>query len=176
MVPLGIFTATVVSRLRFHHVDVAGVDIASFGGFAAAVFLGVSALSFWALSQPGVAGDPGAMRVAQLIGFAAGGVGHTVCLGLLAAGVSVPCLVFRLMPRWISIVGLVCAAICALSVFSLVAPWATPLLPLGRFPGYAWLIAAGFALPRTRGEAFTAVLAKPVEERATPPGEPLGVR
>lgn len=148
--PLGIFTATVVSRLLFHRINVAGVYIALFGGVAAAVFLGVSSLSAWALSQPGVATDTGAMRAVQLIAFATGGVGHTVTLGLLLAGVSVPSLVFGLMPRWVAWLGLIIAAICVLSVFSMLFPAVSILLPLGRFPAYLWLIAAGFALPKRR--------------------------
>src|SRR5262245_20173907 len=32
-IPLGLFAATVVSRLRFHGITVAGVTIAQFGGF-----------------------------------------------------------------------------------------------------------------------------------------------
>src|SRR5215216_2931974 len=57
MIPLGLFSATAVSRLLFHRIEVAGVYIALFGGFAAAAFLGISGLSTWALSQPGVASD-----------------------------------------------------------------------------------------------------------------------
>jgi len=149
-IPLGLFTATVVSRLLFHKIKVAGVHIALFGGIAASVFLGVSALATWTLSQPGVATEVGAMRVAQLLAFAAGGVGHTVTLGLLLAGVSVPSLFTRLMPRWLSWAGLIIAGICVLSFFSMLLQSVSLLLPLGRFPAYLWLIAAGFSIPKTR--------------------------
>jgi hypothetical protein len=150
MVPLLIYSATMVSRLGFHQVRVAGVHITLFGGVAAAVFLGVSALTAWTLSQPGVASDAGAMRVAQLVAFASGGFAHTLCLGLLLAGLSVPSLVFRLVPRWIAWAGLVIAGIAMLSILSMVVPALSLLLPLARFPAYLWLIAAGFALPKTR--------------------------
>jgi hypothetical protein len=149
-IPLGLFTATVVSRLLFHRIKVAGVHIALFGGLAASVFLGISALSSWTLSQPGVATEVGAMRVAQLLAFATGGFGHTVTLGLLLAGVSVPSLFTRIMPRWLSWAGLVIAAVCVLSFFSMLWPALSFLLPLGRFPAYLWLIAAGFSIPKTR--------------------------
>lgn len=148
--PLGIFTVTIVSRLLFHRITVAGVYIALFGGLASAMFLGVSSLSAWALSQPGVATDTGAMRAMQLFAFATGGVGHTVTLGILLAGVSVPGLVFGLIPRWVTWSGLIIAAICILSFFSMVFPAVSFLLPLGRFPAYLWLIAAGFTIPNTR--------------------------
>jgi len=142
-IPLGIFTATVVSRLLFHRINVAGVYIALFGGIAASVFLGVSALSAWALSQPGVATDAGAMRAIQLLAFATGGVGHTVTRGLLLAGVSVPSLVFRLVPRCVSWFGLIIAAIAVLSVFSMLFTGASILLPLGRLPAYLWQLVKG---------------------------------
>ncbi len=149
-IPLGLFTATVVSRLLFHRIKVAGVHIALFGGIAASVFLGLSALATWVLSQPGVATEVGAMRAVQLLAFATGGFGHTVTLGLLLAGVSVPSLFTRLMPRWLSWAGLIIAAVCVLSVFSMLFQSASLLLPLGRFPAYLWLIGAGFSLPKTR--------------------------
>ena len=55
-IPLGIFTATAVSQLRFLGVDVAGRFIALFGGIAASLMLALSALVQWVLSQAGVAG------------------------------------------------------------------------------------------------------------------------
>jgi hypothetical protein len=152
-IPLGLFTATIVSRLLFHRITVAGVYIALFGGSAAAVFMGVSALAAWALSQPGVAADTGAMRVAQLLAFATGGWGHTVTLGLLLAGVSVPSLAFGLMPRWACWFGLGVAAIAELSTIAILFPAASILLPLGRFPALVWLITAGFTIPKTRARS-----------------------
>lgn len=126
------------------------VYIALFGGIAAAVFMGVSSLATWALSQPGVATDTGAMRAVSLLAFATGGFGHTATLGLLLAGVSVPSLAFGLMPRWVCWFGLIVAAIAELSVISMVFPAASILLPLGRFPALVWLIAAGFTIPKRR--------------------------
>src|SRR5437773_316510 len=40
-IPLGLFTAAVASRLRFFGLDVAGVDIALFGGFTASMMTAV---------------------------------------------------------------------------------------------------------------------------------------
>jgi hypothetical protein len=54
------------------------------------------------------------------------------------------------MPRWISVLGLALAAIGELSWLSLIIPGALFLVPLTRFPGFVWLIAAGFALPAAR--------------------------
>ena len=150
MFPFAVLVVSVVSRLRFHGIDVAGVYIALFGGVAAALFLGIAALSNWVLSQPGVASDTGAMRAMQLLAFASGGYGHTAALGMFLAGVSVPSLMFRLLPRWIPWVGLGLAGIAAVSTLGLVFPKLVLLLPLARFPAYVWLIALGFALPNTR--------------------------
>src|ERR1700688_3587923 len=54
-IPLGIFTAAVTSRLKFQGIKSAGVNIALFGGFASSVFLAVSGLTGWVLSQPAIA-------------------------------------------------------------------------------------------------------------------------
>ena len=150
-IPLGIFTATVTSRLKFLGVRVAGVDIALFGGFAASIFLALSGCAGWALSQPGMATEAGALRALQMLGFATGGPGHVVALGLLLAGVSVPSAFAKLIPRWLVWFGLIVAGICELSTLSLVFPMAGILLPLGRFPAFIWLIGAGFTMRKTRG-------------------------
>jgi hypothetical protein len=147
-IPLGLFSSVIVSRLLYFKIRVAGVHIALFGGLTSSVFLGISAVTAWAMSQPGVASEAGAMRVVQLLAFAAGGFGHIGALGLLLAGVSVPSLAFKLMPRWVCWFGLVFAAICELSILSMVFPPLSALLPLGRFPGYIWLIIAGFSMPQ----------------------------
>jgi hypothetical protein len=126
------------------------VHIALFGGLAAAVFLGLSALGAWIVSQPSVATDIGAMRVASLLAFASGGFAHTATLGMLLAGVSVPSLAFGLMPRWICWFGLVIAAIAEFALISMVFPVASLLLLLAQFPALIWLIAAGFAMPKRR--------------------------
>jgi hypothetical protein len=123
-----------LDRLLFHRVNVAGVHIAFFGGVAASVFLGVSSLATWVLSQPGVATEKGAMRAVELLAFATGGFGNVAALGLLMAGVSVPSLFFRLMQRWACWFGLIIAAIAELSTLKMVFPAASLLPPLARFP------------------------------------------
>ena len=147
-IPLGIYTATAVSRLQFFGLRVAGVFIALFGGLAASFFLALSALGQWVLAQSGVAGSPGATRVLHWFAFATGGPGHVVPLGLLLAGISVTAGLTRRLPRWMMIFGLVVAAIAELSSFVLVVPAAAWLLPLARFPALVWLICAGALLPK----------------------------
>ena len=154
-IPLGIFTATVTSRLKFLGMRAAGADIALFGGFAASIFLALSAGAGWVLTQPGMATEVGALRALQLLGFVTGGPGHVVTLGLLLAGVSAPSAFAKLIPRWLVWLGLIVAAIAELSALSLVFPTAGILLPLGRFPAFIWLIGAGFTMPNSRGRRET---------------------
>jgi hypothetical protein len=149
-IPLGIFTATVVSRLRFLGLTVAGVTIAEFGGYVASIMLAFSGLATWTMTQPGMTDDLSTLRALQLLSFSTGGVGHMAGLGLLLAGVSVPAAFARLMPRWIVWFGLILAVIAELASVSMVFPMVAVLLPLSRFPALVWLIAAGFAMPTLR--------------------------
>jgi hypothetical protein len=148
-VPLGIFTASITSRLRFHGVRAAGVQIALFGGFAAAAAVAASSMVSWAMATPGVAQDTTVTQALYYVAYAIGGPGYSVPLGLLMAGVSIVGLFSRLLPRWICILGLVLAVCGELSWLNLEFPRALFLIPLTRFPGFVWMIAAGFKLPAT---------------------------
>jgi hypothetical protein len=149
-IPLGIFTATMVSRLQFLGVRVAGAHIALFGGLMAAFNMAASALVLWVMAYPGIAQDAAVLRALYYLTFAFGGVGFSVPLGLLMAGVCIPAAFFKLLPKWLVMFGIVLAVIGELSALALVIPNALFLIPLTRFPGFIWLIAAGFALPKTR--------------------------
>jgi hypothetical protein len=145
-IPLGIFTASLTSRLNFLGVRVAGVNIALFGGLTASIFLTLSGLTGWILSQPGVGADANLMHVLQLFGFSTGGVAHVVALGFLMAGISVPCLLADLMPRWIAWLGIILAVIAELATFSLVFYPASFLIPVARFGFFVWMISSGFTM------------------------------
>jgi len=149
-IPLGIFTATMVSRLQFLGVRVAGAHIALFGGLMTAFNMAASALVLWVMAYPGIAQDSAVLRALYYLTFALGGVGFSVPMGLLIAGLSIPAAFFKLLPKWLVVFGLVLAVIGELSALSLVIPNALFLIPLTRFPGFIWLIGAGFALPKTR--------------------------
>jgi hypothetical protein len=152
-IPLGIFTATMVSRLRFLGVRAAGADIALFGGLMATFDVAISALVLWVMAYPGIADESGAIRVLYYIVFAVGGVGFSVPMGLLIAGICIPALMMKLLPKWLIMFGLTLSVIGELSFFSLVIPSALFLIPLTRFPSFVWLIFAGFKLPRRSGVA-----------------------
>ena len=149
-IPLGIFTATMMSRLQFLGVRVAGAHIALFGGLMTAFNMAASALVLWVMAYPGIAQDPAVLQALYYLTFALGGVGFSVPMGLLIAGLSIPAAFFKLLPKWLVVFGLVLAVIGELSALSLVIPKALFLIPLTRFPGFIWLIGAGFALPKTR--------------------------
>lgn len=148
-IPLGIFTATVVSQLRFLGVRAAGSYIALFGGFATAFNMMAATSVLWTMSYPGVAQDSTLVQALYRVQFALGGPGFSVPFGLLIAGVSVPAGFSKLLPKWIVVLGLLLAVVGELSWLDILFPKALFLIPLTRFPGLVWLIAAGFALPKT---------------------------
>ncbi|WP_433340705.1 hypothetical protein [Streptomyces sp. CA-253872] len=119
-------------------------------GLLASAALAASGLLTWTLGQPAALGTPGVARTLQYLAFASGGPGHVVPFGLLLAGVAVPSPLAGLLPRPLAWAGLVLAGLAELSVLALLAEPLAPLLPVARFGGLAWLIVAGFLLPRTR--------------------------
>jgi hypothetical protein len=148
-IALGIFMASVVSRLQFLGARAAGPFIALFGGFAT-VFHGMAASSLLqVMVHPGIAQDPTLLRALYYLSYAFGGPGFSVPMGLLLAGVSVPAAIMKLLPKWVWGLGLVLAVCGELSWFNLITPKALFLVPLTRFPSFLWLIAVGFTLPKT---------------------------
>lgn len=145
---LGIFTATIVNQMRFLGARAAGVNIALFGGSTTAICGLVSGACTWAQIQNGVAHDLAVTNAIYYISYALGGPGFSVPMGLLMLGISIPAALMRLLPRWICVLGFVLGGIGELSWLNLLFPKTVLLIPLTRFPGFVWLIAAGFALPR----------------------------
>jgi hypothetical protein len=148
-VPLGIYTATVVSRLRFLGVRAAGSYIAMFGGFAASIALAIASFCVWLLSVPEVSASLAATRLMHFMTVLFGGVYFAVAFGLLAAGVSVTSYFLRLLPRWVVWFGIFIAAAGELASLSLVTLALAPAIPIVRFCGFVWLIAVGATLPKT---------------------------
>jgi hypothetical protein len=150
-IPLGLFTATIVSRLKFLGVKAAGTNIALFGGFMTAVSLVVSSLVLWVMSYPGIAQEAAVNRALYYVVYAIGGVGYSVPLGLLIAGISVTAFFMKLLPKWVTVCGLLLALSGELSWLSLIFQNLLPLIPLTRFPGFIWLIIVGFMLSKKQG-------------------------
>jgi hypothetical protein len=146
-IPFAILVASMVSRLLFHRVTVAGAHIALVGGTIAALYMGLTALATWALTHPGF--DPAVLRVTHQFAIACD-AGHAAGLGLFVAGISVPSLAFGLLPRWLSLFGLVLALVAELSVLTLILSAAAILLPLVHIASWIWLIAAAMMMPAVR--------------------------
>jgi hypothetical protein len=71
----------------------------------------------------------------------------------------VPALLLRLLPWWLSVLGIALAALGELSALSLIVPPALLLIPLTRLPGFVWLSAAGFKLSPRQAARSTGVSA-----------------
>jgi len=147
LIPLGIFAATVVSRLRFLGVTAAGPNIALFGGFMTAFNGFAAGFTVWAMIHPGLTQEVALTTALYYLSYAFGGPGFSIPMGLLMAGVCIPAALRKLLPKWILALGLLLAIAGELSWFNLVFPKALFLIPLVRFPGFIWLIATGFMLP-----------------------------
>ena len=151
-IPLGIFTASIVSRLQFLGVRAAGTSIALFGGLATATTMLAASSVLWTMAQPGIADDRTLLHALYWLVQALGGAGFSVPFGLLVAGVSIPAAFSRLLPKWMVVLGLALATCGELSWFYFMSPAALPLVPLTRFPGFVWMIAVGLALPNRRDQ------------------------
>lgn len=148
--PLAIWTATIYRRLRTLGVTAPGAVIGLSGGLLACASLALSGLVTWTLAETAPAASPALAQVLTDLAFAAGAAGFVVPLALLLAGVAVPSLILRLTPPWLAWAGLAIAAAGALSTFTLVTPALDATLPIGRFGGLAWIVAASLLLPANR--------------------------
>lgn len=149
-IPLAVFTAAAVARLHALGVRAAGPLIALAGGVLASAALALSASARWALAESGSASSTPVIRVVNDVSYVTGGPWHVMALGLLIAGVAVASAFHRLLPRALWVPGVALAVICELAVLALISDAAAYLLPVGRFGGLVWLIAAGAMLPRSR--------------------------
>ncbi len=148
-IPLGIFTATVVSRIHFLGSGAAGNNIALFGGFFTAFTIALSSLLMWVMAYPHIASDGHIIRTLYYISFIIGGVGYSVPLGLLFAGISVQSWFMKTLPKWLVIAGIILALAGELSSLYLILSGLLFLIPITRFAGFIWLIIVGFQLPKT---------------------------
>lgn len=149
-VALAIYAATASARLRQLGITAPGATIGLAGGLLAASALSLSGLLQWTLSRPAVRADAALVRALHDLSFLTGGPAHVVGLGLLIAGIAVPALILGLLPRPLAWAGLVIAGVAELTTIVLIWPSLAVLLPIARFPGLIWLIAAGFLLPLRR--------------------------
>lgn len=153
-IPLGIFTATMVARMKWLGVRVAGIEIAYFGGIVTAIGLITSSSIQWATTFPGVFQNADLLQALYRVGFGIAGPGYSVPFGLLAAGICIPAALYKLLPKWVIILGLFVAVAGILSWFEILSVKLLLLIPLTRFPGFVWIIAAGFTVRAPDGGPF----------------------
>jgi hypothetical protein len=150
-VPLAIWAATIYRRLRTAlGVTAPGAVVGLAGGILAAASLAVSGLVTWTIAESAGVASPALARVLFSLAFAAGAAGFAVPLALLLAGVAVPALILGLVPRPFAWAGLAIAAVGMVSTLTLVTPALDVTLPVARFGGLAWMIAASLLLPANR--------------------------
>lgn len=149
-VPVALVAAVVYRRLRALGITAPGSAIALVGGVLAASALTLSAMFGWTGGHLTPDAAPSLARALADLSYLSGGPAFSMMFALLIAGVSVPSLLARLMPRVMSWIGLVLAAAGALSTLTLLSDGFGFLLPIVRFGGLVWLIVAAAMLPRTR--------------------------
>ena len=149
-VPLVIWSATAYRRLRRLGVTAPGSAMAFAGGILAGGSLVLSGLVSWTAATTAPVVPPEVARALTTLAFAAGGPGFVPFFALLVAGVAVPGLLLGLLPRAWAYAGLVIAGLGMVGVLSLLTPALYPLLPVVRFGGLIWLVAASVLLPRRR--------------------------
>lgn len=148
-IPLGIFIATTIGRLRFLGVRNAAEPIAFLGGIGATTMLVLSALTNWSLTRPGIAEAAGAATALRAISFAAAGPAFAVLLGFFVAGVSLTAGHNRSLPRWLMWLGIVVGLACELSALTVLNFKAGYFIPVGRFASIVWMIGLSLTIPIT---------------------------
>jgi hypothetical protein len=151
VIALAVFVASVASRLRFLGIRSAWADTALVAGMMTALDQTASHLSEWALTWPGIAHDAPLTLALFYLLFAFGGPGFSVPMGLFVGSISMVAVMRSLLPAWLVGIGFAIALIGVVSWLNLLVP-AAPLvsltIPLTRFPAFAWLVVAGFMLPK----------------------------
>ena len=146
--PLAVFAAAAAHRLWSSGARVAGPVIGLAGGLLAASTLVLSGLAAWTAATAAAWGDGAAVLTASTLSFAAGGVGFALGSALLLAGVAVPAGLAGLMSRPLAVAGVVLAVLAALAPLALLTSALYALLPIARFGGMLWFVAAAVLLRR----------------------------
>ena len=116
----------------------------------ATIALFFSGMAGWMLSVPEAADSVAVVKAIDFLSFLCGGVLYAIGFGLLAAGISVTSYFLRLLPRWLTFLGILLAITGELSWFSLIAYPANFFIPITRFVGFIWMLLAAIALTRGR--------------------------
>ena len=149
-IPLAITAGVIYRRLRALGITAPGSAIALVGGVSAAGALTLSGVFGWAGARLAAGSSPALARALADVSFLTGGPAYAAMFGLLVAGISVPMLLTRLLPRPLAFAGLAIAAAAAVSTLTMLSFSFSYLLPVVRFGGLIWLLAAAVLMPRTR--------------------------
>ena len=120
--------------------------IALAGGSVAAALLATSGLISLALTGSHGADNLALLQFGQRLSTALGGTGFALFTGLLIAGIAVTGLLGRLLPAPLAVTGLALALVCELAVLTTLTSSLDFLLPVARFGGLFWLVAAALTL------------------------------
>lgn len=149
--PLAIYAATACPRLHRLGVTTAAA-VALTGGILAAGALALTGLLGWVLSRPDISADQSMVRTLYYLAFLSGGPAHMVALGVLVAAMAAPSLTMRSLPRPLSWLGVMIAALAELATLVLIWPALGVMLPIARVAALIWLLVAGGLLPLRRNE------------------------
>jgi hypothetical protein len=150
--PLTVAAGTLYRRLRALGITAPGAVITLSGGILAAGMLVLSAMFGWAGGRLPADASPALARALADLSFLSGGPAYAAAFALLIAGLSVTGLLAGLLPRPVTWIGLVIALAGMVGTLTLVGSGFASLVPVVRFGGLLWLIAAAVLLPRTRHE------------------------
>ena len=117
-------------------------------GVLSAVLLLASALLGLAMVPVAAGGNLDLLETLRQANFLTGGTLHVASLGLFVGATSVAARRTKALPRWLSRLGIVQAALAILSLASLIFFPASLLILLGRLLGFVWCVAVGVALAR----------------------------
>ena len=138
--------AAVISGTQKNRASSASSALTMLGGGGGGVLLALTALCSWAIASPGAV-DPGAaFRTLQFLPFLFGGPGWAGFFCLFMAGVVMGG--SGVLPRWLSSSGYFLSAVSGLAMLTLLTIGAAVCLPIARFLGFLWLIAATTVLAR----------------------------
>ncbi|MEU9017182.1 DUF4386 domain-containing protein [Actinomadura sp. NPDC048394] len=150
--PLTVAAGVLYRRLRALGITAPGSAITLAGGILAAGMLALSAMFGWAGGRLPADASPALARALADLSFLSGGPAYAATFALLVAGLSVTGLLARLLPRPMCWVGLAIALAGMAGTLTLVGSGFAYLVPVVRFGGLLWLIAAAVMMPRTRHE------------------------
>src|SRR5215211_6947374 len=143
-----VFVPYVVGYVRRNADDDALARLTQVAGTLAVAFLLFSALTTWVVGRPNTMESLQVTRAFQDLAWVTGAAGHVVPLGVFVGVASLVAQRTKTLPSWLAWLGLVSGAASVLSVLSVLGAALTPLLPLGRFTGFVWIVAVSIVLAR----------------------------